>query len=304
MKSLKILTFGNSYSVDAYAWLCEIFASQGYELELGQIVNGGCNINHHYSNVDSDLENDFGATFLYKNTKGDAHSVCVGESMPQKKIYEDAISLCEWDYVVIQHGPKHVELVETYSHLDELIAFIKAHLLSPRTKLIYHMIWKYNDYIPNAGTAQFYPTIIDITREFVMKRPEFEGVIPAATMRQNLVSSYLTDKDVARDYGHMGLGFGRLVLGILWYCFFTGEDPECVSFRPRISDISAGLLEKYTFDEVKECDMNVAYEAIRNALSTPFSVTPSKFSGDGSEDRADARTIDEHIGKGNREKVE
>ena len=62
MKSIKILTLGNSYSNDAYAWLYPIFESAGYkDVILGCIINGGCNINHHWLNVDSDTSNDYGA---------------------------------------------------------------------------------------------------------------------------------------------------------------------------------------------------------------------------------------------------
>ena len=137
-----------------------------------------------------------------------------------------------------------------------------------------------------------------------MKRSEFVGVIPSATMRQNLVSSYLTDKDISRDYGHMGLGFGRLALGVLWFSYFTGEAPESVRFRPTAADISKELLEKYVFDEVRECDFAVACEAIRNATAMPYTVTPSEFGGDGVANDVDERSIDEHIGNGGKEKVE
>ena len=114
------------------------------------------------------------------------------------------------------------------------------------------MIWKYNDTVVGESTAAVYDDILDITHNIVLKNPEFIGVIPAVTMRQNMMSSYLFDKDISRDYGHMSLGLGRYALGLLWYCYLTGGSAEDVSFIPKESDVSPALLEKFTFDEITE----------------------------------------------------
>ena len=52
MKSIKLLAFGNSYSVDALTYLKKIFESAGYEeIVIGHICDGGCNINQHWQNI-------------------------------------------------------------------------------------------------------------------------------------------------------------------------------------------------------------------------------------------------------------
>ena len=219
MKSIKILTFGNSYSVDSYEWLPRIFLSAGYdEVILGHLCNGGCNINNHWSNVDDDTENDYDASYG-ESVNGKRPDDLNDEGLSLRDKYINAISRHEWDFVVIQHGPNHVEKRESYSQLRDLLDFIKSHLKSTETKFIYHMIWKYNDTVNGGSTAYFYEDILDITKNLVLREPEFVGVIPSATMRQNLMSSYLTDKDISRDYGHMSLGLGRYALGLLWYCY-------------------------------------------------------------------------------------
>jgi len=296
MKSIRILTFGNSYSNDAYAWLYRILKSAGYEdVVLGHISNGGCNINNHWSNVDDDPANDYDAgCFVNDNGTGKDHKP--GETLTLRDAYRMTIAEYEWDYVVIQHGPNHIEKRETYSHLRDLLDFIKANLHSPRAKFIYHMIWKYNDNVAGGSTAKVYDEILDITHNIVLRNEEFVGVIPAVTMRQNMMTSYLTDGDISRDYGHMGLGFGRYVLGLLWYAFFTGGSPDDVRFVPRREDVSPALLEKYAFDEVTDEKLAVAREAIANALAHPYTITASAYAQPGVKSSVmDRMNIDEHI---------
>ena len=141
-----------------------------------------------------------------------------------------------------------------------------------------------------------YNDIVDITKNIVLENEEFVGVIPAATMRQNMMSSYLTDKDISRDYGHMGLGFGRYALGLLWYSYLTEETLEDIRFIPIRNDVAPELLERFEFDEVTEEKMIVAKEAISNALANPYEITKSKHNS--VADKAivmDELNIDEHI---------
>ncbi len=304
MKSIKILTFGNSYSVDAYEWLYRIFESAGYEsVTLGHLCNGGCNINNHWSNVDLDTENDYGAGYG-ESINGKRPDDLNDENLSLRDKYINGISRHEWDYVVIQHGPNHVEKRETYSHLRDLLDFIKAHLKSDKTKFIYHMIWKYNDNVKGGSTAAVYEDILDITRSLILCEPEFAGVIPSATMRQNIMSSYLSDKDISRDYGHMSLGLGRYALGILWYCYLTGGSVSDVKYLPTLADVRPVLLEKYTFDGVNPDYIPIVKEAIENALKSPYEITPSRFVSENKCAVSDGGNIDDRIAAVGGEKLE
>lgn len=305
MKSVKILALGNSYSNDAFAWLYNILESAGYDdVILGYIIYGGCNINNHWTNVDDDTSNDFGVeTFATYNGRLERYPLEDGKTL--RYAYQKMIAMHEWDYVVISHGPKHVEVRETYSHLRELLDFVKANLRNPGAKFIYHMIWKYNDNVAGGSTAKCYEDILDITRNVVLKNEEFVEVIPAATMRQNMMSSCLTDGDISRDYGHMSLGLGRYALGLLWYSCITGGSLDDVSFIPASDDVSTELLARFPFDEVTEEKLTIAKEAIANALLHPYKITESKFSS--SCDKAlimDRLSIDERIAEVGGEQIE
>ncbi len=295
LKSIKILSFGNSYSNDARTYLYKIFKSAGYqEIILGTVMDGGCDINHHWWNIDDTLE-DYHPASQYEGMTGvegtagcsisfNGKSVSVsGDTLKQR--YINLIEAYDWDYVTIQHGPNTVEKLDTYSYLPNLLEFIEEHLTSEETEFIYHMVWKYNDSQSSAfqRTSYQYDNIIDITRNTVLVNEQFTGVIPAVTFRQNMTSSFLNDVDISRDYGHMGLTLGRYALGLLWYCYLTGGSVDDVSYIPSPDEVSdqewAVAKQDYghVHREITEADMLVVREAIENALEKPYEITQSIY---------------------------
>ena len=295
IKSISILAFGNSYSNDAMTYLNKIFLSAGYDIViLGSVMTGGCNIYHHWSNLDDTLE-DYHPESKYDGMTGiegtASCSISVngkGESVngaTLKERYANTVSAYDWDYITIQHAPNEVEQADTYERLPDLLGFIKDNLTGENTQFIFHMIWKYNDTNSEKKqrTSYQYDTIIDIAKNVVLVNEEFSGVIPAVTMRQNIVSSFLDDMDIARDYGHMGLTLGRYSLGLLWYCYLTGGSVEDVTFVPTDDNVSSADKTKYANEyghihlDITEADMLVVREAIENALAKPFEVTQSQY---------------------------
>lgn len=293
VKTFKLLAFGNSYSNDAYTYLYKIFASAGYdEVILGSITTGGCDINHHWWNLDDTLEDYHPSNPDAVNTEGEAScGISVNgvrtsvKADTLKERYAKTVAAYDWDFITIQHGPNTVEKTETYSHLTDLLDFIDANLISEDTEIIYHMIWKYNDNLSTEKqhTAYQYNTILDITQNIVLKTDRFDGVIPAATFRQNMVSSFLEDVDISRDYGHMGLTLGRYALGLLWYCYLTGGSVDDVTYVPTADDVDAQAKAAAKADyghvhlDITEADMLVVREAIENALKKPYEITNSVY---------------------------
>ena len=294
LKIMKVLFFGNSYSNDAITYLTKIFLSAGYDqIIIGSISTGGCNINHHWSNLDPDLE-DFhpgqpdatnmeGTASCSIKVNGSGYSV-KGDTLVDR--YANTVKAYDWDYISIQHAPNEVEQLATYSYLPNLVQFIEDNLIDKeKTKLVYHMIWKYNDTQSEAKrTSTNYNTIVDITQNFVLQNEEFgDRVVPAATFRQNMVSSFLEDVDIARDYGHMGLTLGRYALGLLWYCYLTGGSVDDVTYIPVPEDVDLADRTQYkaqyghTHLTITEDDMLVIKEAIENALNNPYQVTQSQY---------------------------
>ena len=295
-KSIKLLIFGNSYSNDANTYLSDIFLSAGYhEVIIASITDGGCGINHHWWNLDDTLEDYHPASEYDGMTGVEGTAGCsikingkttsvAGDTLKDR--YKNTVSAYDWDFVSLQHAPAQVELRDSYDYLPNLIKFVEDNLQSTKTKFVFHMIWKYNDSQSSLSqrTSTHYDTILDITKNIVLKNDQFENrVIPAVTFRQNMTSSFLTDSDISRDYGHMGLTLGRYALGLLWYCYLTGGSIDDVSFVPTKDNVSAQELAKYkneynhTHIEITEADMLVVREAVSNALKNPYQITQSVY---------------------------
>ena len=270
VKIIRLLAFGNSYANDANKFLAKIFLDGGYDMVvIGVVAQGGCNINNHTSYLDSDPNNDFKGGFSYtKYLNGEEVFSEKYESNPDSNgvaLYTKAITDESWDIITVQHAPGEVEKLETYSELEVLMSFIKERATNQDVKFVYHMIWKYN-----YDTAANYQGIVEITKERVLKTGDFSGVISSLELVSAMNEPGLSYEDIHRDYAHLSMGLGRFALGLLWYCYLTGEEPESISYRPSYDDVMYDLDGKYSFIDVPDEKFELIAKAIRRAINTPY----------------------------------
>ena len=262
LKTIKILIFGNSYGNDAIKFMTQIFLNGGYDkIIIGSLSQGGCNINHHVTYLDDDPTNDFKGGFSYSK-------IINGERQTVTNSYDYAIKDEDWDIITLQHAPAEVEQIETYSQLDFLLNYILERVTNPDVKLIYHMIWKYH-----SDTAANYDKIVEITRDYVLKTGAFSGVISSLELICQMKEMGITYEQLHRDYAHLSMGLGRYALGLMWYCYLTGEAPESIDFRPSYEDVEMDLgngASKLNFIPVEDDDFSIISAAIKNAISKPY----------------------------------
>ncbi len=260
IKSIKILIFGNSYGNDANKFLTKIFLNAGYRnVVIGVLAQGGCNINNHVTYLDDDPTNDFKGGFGYTKTVN-------GVVQTVEHSYDSAIREEDWDIITIQHAPGEVELIETYSELEFLLGYIEERVTNPNVRYVYHMIWKYY-----ADTLDNYDKIVEITRERVLKTGKFSGVISSLELICQLRENGITYDQLHRDYAHLSMGLGRFALGLMWYCYLTGESPESITYRPSPEDVEADLNHgEHKYVPVTDGDFAIICDAIRNAIEKPY----------------------------------
>lgn len=260
IKSIKILIFGNSYGNDAKRFLTEMFLDAGYRrVVIGILAQGGCNINHHVTYLDDDPSNDFKGGFQYSKTLN-------GIKQTVENSYDYAIRDEDWDVITLQHAPAEVELIETYSDLEFLLQYIEDRVTNPDVKLVYHMIWKYY-----SDTLDNYERIVEITRERVLKTGKFSGVISSLELICQLRKNGITYEQLHRDYAHLSMGLGRFALGLMWYCYLTGDSPESITYRPTLNDVEEDLNHgEHKYVPVEDGDFSIIAEAIRNAIAKPY----------------------------------
>ena len=76
---MKILSIGNSFSVDAQAWLHEIAQNQGAELTLGNLYIGGCSLETHDANIRENKP-----AYTYYKTGCAEREASVGEALREE----------------------------------------------------------------------------------------------------------------------------------------------------------------------------------------------------------------------------
>lgn len=277
-KSIKILVIGNSYGNDATYYLSRMLEVDGYEdITIGKMGESSMAINDHYHNIDNDPSNDY----LYKGNTFSVHRKSVnGKNYDLPADYKMIVRCEPWDYILFYQGPNSAATLtepEYYSETDNFLKALKENMTNPDGKIIYYMTWAHNV----DDTSKLYQGIVDITKEVISSHPLIDGVLPAATVIQNLRTSYLVDGkagDITRDWGHLNYGVGRYAMALSWYVYLTGGSVEDITFMPTFEDeMKDSPDNKPLFTDVDENNLKVIREAVENAMKTPYSVTESKY---------------------------
>lgn len=272
-RSIKLLVFGNSYGNDAVGYLERMLRCGGYEdIVIGHAGESLMTINDHYHNIDDDPTNDY----IYKDHTFSVHYKTVnGEGVKLPADYKAIVRDEPWDYVIFYQGPNNSETLTEEKYYSELLGFLSAlreNMTNPEGKILYYMTWAHNV----SDTRALYEGIVDITKRLITDNPFIGGVIPAATLIENLRTSYLacgSGGDITRDWGHLNYGIGRYSMALLWYAYLTGGEVTDIDFMPTRE--SEGRDTEFT----DVCDSNIALirEAVTSALKSPYALTESSY---------------------------
>jgi len=254
-KSIRILSVGNSFSVDAMKnHLYQMFEAAGCtDIRLGILYVGGASINTHYDNIRLDrAKYDY-----YENVNGE------WVITPEYKA-STAFALTDWDIVTVQQASPDSGRGPSYENLDALMDLIQPQIGD--AKVYWHMTWAYQQDSDHSGFANYnndqarmYRGIVSATKNKIVDNPDFVGIFPSGTAIQNLRTSTLGDTLTADGY-HLKDTYGDYTAALTWFCYLTGADAETMTYRPSsIAD---------HFDEIAE--------SVNNAIATPLAITACK----------------------------
>ena len=255
-ESIRILSVGNSFSVDTMKHVADIALSLGVKsVLLGNLYIGGCSIKRHFSNAEADAP-----AYRYYENDGTGWT-----EAPDKRISE-TIKKADWDIISIQHGTgdgSRYTSPESYADLPRLVAYIRS--LAPAHKRIaFNMTWVGESYhhhheIVSYGGDQLliYEKIASLTETLVQSTEGIDVVIPTGTAIQNAHTTALAEV-MSRDGYHLSHGIGRYIAGLTFFSRLTGTDIRSIEWMPE--DVDADARE-------------IALRALHAALKTPFAVT-------------------------------
>lgn len=216
MSTLKILSIGNSFSQDAQSYLHKISLLNEVVVKSVNLYIGGCSLRQHYFNM---LEDRKSYDFQFN-----------GESTGLRVNIKDALMSDAWDFVTLQQASINSVDYETYQpYLCALAEYVNKY--APTAKLVIHQTWAYDEaLVLQRATAENQKQMLEnlrIAYKKAAKAINAHGIIPSGEVIDLLGK---TGRFVPhRDGAHVSIGCGRLSLGILWYCFFTGAEPESIA---------------------------------------------------------------------------
>lgn len=238
---IKILAIGNSFSRDATRYLYGIARADGTDVKVVNLYIGGCSLSRHYRNMLSEER---------------AYDLDLNGMISGFKIsMREALLSDDWDYVTIQQQSSNSAVYDTFlPYLTELAAYVRK--MAPKAKVLLHQTWGYkkdSERLHKFGytTHQEMFSLVRASYEQAMSDIVADGMIPSgeAVSRANLAEA----ENIYRDDFHMSLGFGRYMLGLVWYKFLTGrpvaENGFC-DFDSPISEEEIVLAKKIAEESV------------------------------------------------------
>lgn len=209
---MKILSIGNSFSMDAQRYLHQLARKEGVDLFCMNLYIGGCPQRTHYLNLLDDVR---------------AYSLQVNGTHTNMKVsIREALRSEEWDVVTFQQASLKSARFETYTpYIQELSAYVRKYC--PEAKQVIHQTWAYEDGSPKLESRNFATSAdmfaaVEQAYQQAAELISADGIIPAG--KAMLIASQTGIEKIHRDTFHASLGAGRYLLALTWYKYLTGKD--------------------------------------------------------------------------------
>ena len=225
---IRILFIGNSFSDDTAEYMPNICKNLGYtNVEIGNLVIGGCEIDTHYYNALYGYPN---YEFRYHN--GKAWDKKVGG---KNQTFAFGVGYTDWDIISLQQVSGNSGLPETYSNLDNLATEVKKIATNPNAEIVFNMTWAYQQgskhssyYLYNRDQITMYNAIVNTVQSEVGYT-----VIPNGTAIQNARTSFMGDT-LTRDGYHLNEYIGRYIAALTAVAKLLNEDLSNLTWKPEI----------------------------------------------------------------------
>ena len=210
---MKILSIGNSFSVDAQRYLHRLAKKEGIQIKAANLYIGGCPLRRHYLNI---LDDNEAYEFIFN-----------GESTGLKVSIRKALASDNWDYITLQQASYESAHPDTYTpYIEEVADYVRMYC--PKAKLLIHQTWAYETGSQKLASQECFATdaemfaAIEPAYEQAAKLIDADGIIPAG--KAMLTAAKTGIDKIHRDTFHASLGAGRYLLALTWFKYLTGRD--------------------------------------------------------------------------------
>ena len=292
-KVLKVLTLGHSLAVDCGHMLAKVAHAEGYEsMVVGTLYYSGCPLVKHVEF----LSNNSREYALYVSS---TETPDVAPKTMQNVTMQEALTYDYWDVIVMQGGVFDIAREEDYTagYIQAIQKYVNENKKNPNASFCWNMTWvppvdedlcktyeadlskntyysRYDEY--NHDRSKMYQAVAKCVGDNIMTDKTFEKMIPVATVYENALSSYLTEKDMHRDYVHAS-DLARVMVAYTWFAVLTGKDQlEAINL-----DVIPRSLLKTTLGggswTLTDAEKAIVLESVNNALKNPLQMTQSQY---------------------------
>lgn len=208
---MNVLAIGNSYSADGTRYVHQLAESCGENINITNLVIGGCTLERHFRNMHS------GEKVYFHEFNGIGTGLTVS--------LKEALLIREWDVITIQQQSYNSTMYDTFQpYLNELVAYIRK--LAPKAKIALQQTWGYRDGERSLrsyenGSAMF--ADVKASYECAAQEIHADMIIRSGEVFEGLKANGVYD--YFRDAIHASLGLGRYALGLMWVKTLTGKSP-------------------------------------------------------------------------------
>ena len=243
---MRILSVGNSFSVDAQYWLNDIASAGGAEMEIWNLYIGGCSLERHMQNVLS----------------GEcAYDLYINNALSGKSSIDAALSAGKWDYITLQQASGYSGLWESYEN-TLLPLYEHVRKFQPDAEIVIQETWAYEK---TSTHPHFEYYNGDQEKMHAMLKSCYERaaeqikakMIPVGNAVMAARENPLFDIEkggeaLSRDGFHLSMVAGRYLAAAVWYEFFTGKDVRENGFTPGWKKLSGFEDGKGIFEDMEE----------------------------------------------------
>jgi len=292
IRPLKILTLGHSLAVDSGHMLNLVAATEGYDQEfvIGTLYYSGCNLFQHAGFIRGNSPEY--ALYISSTLTPDEPP----ERMADYTMY-DALKYDDWDIIIMQGGVYEITKSTTYTdgNIQFIQNYVNQHKTNPNAIFAWHTQWApptdpdlmamymhtphvYEQWyqVFNNDRAAWYNAMQDCVKQHILTDDSFIYYIPSGTALMNASTTYLTQKDLHRDYVHAS-DLGRVIAAYTWYCTLAGVDQL---EEVKLDAIPVAFFKSTTGTEdrvLTEMEKAIILESVNNALANPTEMTQSQY---------------------------
>jgi hypothetical protein len=220
-KSIKLLSIGNSFSVNAHTYLQQIADASKVDMIIGNLFIGGCTLEMHWNNAKNDARE-----YDYFKTGRPEIRASIKDALLDEK----------WDYITFQQASGYSGLSETYyPFITDLAEYVKQY--APSANHVIHQTWAYESGCEWEGFRNYdndQQKMFDALKMAYEKAALSIGakfIIPVGEAFQRARATQVGDTLCCEDKAHAGVK-GNYLAGAVWYEMFTGKSIIENSFVP------------------------------------------------------------------------